>query len=415
MKGNKQGRGNKETQNKKRESVRLFTSECVTVGHPDKTSDYISDTIVTEILNHDRNARVAAECMVGQNLVVLMGEVTTTHEVDYDSLVREAIRKVGYIHPEAGFNADTVEIRVNIHSQSPDIALGTNDEVGGAGDQGMMFGGAVNETSDLMPLPISIARGMAVKITDIVNAEINDEDPMFRADAKTQVTVAYGRDNLPRYVDTVVVSVSHSSNVSQEVIKQRVTAEVIVPTLEEYGFSIDDVKKIYINPTGSFAVYGPYGDSGLTGRKIIVDTYGGYFSHGGGAFSSKDPSKVDRSGAYMARYIAKNIVAAKLADKCEVQLAYAIGVAAPVSVNINMFGTQKFPVGLICKAVYNTFDMTPAGITREFSMRDGIINYQDLSVYGHFGCYGEVTRPWEETDKADILSRYCFENYEDRK
>lgn len=397
----------------KRKGVRLFTSECVTVGHPDKTSDYISDAVLTEILKHDVNARVAVETVCHPTGILLAGEVTTTYDVPYEEIVRRSLREIGYIHPDST-NADTVPITVDIHAQSPDIALGTNDNVGGAGDQGMVLGGAVSETSDYMPLPITIARALVVRLTEYINEHIEEPDPMLRPDAKTQVTVAYGRDNQPKFIDTVVVSVSHSHNADLSVLRELVRSEIIKPVLKDYGFDINDVSYIYINPTGSFAKYGPDADTGLTGRKLVVDTYGSYFGHGGGAFSGKDPTKTDRSGAYMARYIAKNVVASGVADKCEIQIAYAIGVAKPVSVNVNMFGTNKYPVGIILKAIRTIFDMTPAGITKELQLRSGDIDYRQASVFGHFGEFAKVKWPWESTKYAKDIEEYCKNNYVDR-
>lgn len=347
--------------------------------------------------------------------LVISGEVTTTADVNYEEIARRAIREIGYTHKNCGFDAETVKIQVNVHQQSADIALGTNDEVGGSGDQGMMIGGAVNETSDNMPLPITVARALAVRLYEVIQESFDedDENPKLRADGKTQVTIAYGKgkENIPEYVDTVVVSVSHSEDFSIKDLRKFVTDNVIEPVLKDFGFKLDDVQNIFINPTGKFAIYGPNGDVGLTGRKIIVDTYGSYFGHGGGAFSGKDPSKTDRSGAYMARYIAKNIVESEVADKCEIQLAYAIGVAKPVSVNINMYGTNKYPIGLICRAVYALFDMTPKGIAETLELRSGNIRFQDTSIYGHFGEFAPNQFPWERTDKADAIARFCEENF----
>lgn len=397
---------------KKREPIHLFTSECVSVGHPDKLADYISDTIVSEILKADPKARIAAECACYDTGVLLMGEVTTEADVDYDALVRKAVKEVGYIHKDCPFNVDEIQIENHIHSQSPDIAMGTNDEVQGAGDQGLMFGGACIETSDLMPLPITIARALIVRATELIQEHIDDEDPILRPDAKSQVTVAYGKGHQPKYIDTVVMSCSHSAAKDIEEVRAYVLENIVKPVVEEFDFDINDIPHIYINPTGRFAApyYGPFGDSGLTGRKIIVDTYGGTYPHGGGAFSSKDPSKVDRTAAYYARYIAKNIVAAGLADNCQIQLAYAIGIAKPVSINIQTFGTQKYPVGLIAKAVNNIFDCTPAGMTKDLQMREGL-DYQLASVYGHFGEYTPTAWPWELCDRTAELLDYIESNY----
>lgn len=398
--------------NEKRRGGSLFTSECVTVGHPDKTADYISDKIVTEILRNDPTARVAVETMLSENQIVLAGEVTTSYNIDYEAVARQAIREVGYTYEGFGFN-DQSKILVNIHVQSPDIAMGVDK--GGAGDQGLMFGGAWSETKDYMPLPITIARALAVKLSELIEAYApsNTKDGMcLYPDGKTQVTVSYGRGRVVECIDTIVLSVAHSENFSKKALTAVVQENVIVPVLKEYGFTLDDVNKIFINPTGKFVQHGPAADVGLTGRKIIVDTYGGYCSHGGGAFSGKDPSKVDRSGAYMARYIAKNIVASGIAERCEIQIAYAIGVVKPVSVNLNMFGTNKYPVGLISKAVFNTFDMTPNGIQKTLGLRSGL-DFAKLSRTGHFGEFGD-NLPWERTDKTEELLRFCEENYFDR-
>lgn len=399
-------------QEKKKHGGSLFTSECVTVGHPDKLADYISDSILTEILSKDKDARVAVETMVSKNLVVIAGEVTSVisnSEIDYDGIARRAIREVGYTYEGYGFN-DKVEIRTNVHGQSPDIAMGVDR--GGAGDQGLMFGGAWSETSDDMPLPISMARAMALDLTELSKEYSPENSPNGKfifPDGKTQVTISYGKGRVVDYIDTVVVSVAHSEDWKKEELKDLVKDRVVKHVVESFGFTMDDVNKVFINPTGKFVQHGPAADVGLTGRKIIVDTYGGYCPHGGGAFSGKDPSKVDRSGAYLARYISKNVVEAGIAEKCEVQIAYAIGVAKPVSVNLNMFGTNKYPIGLISKAVYNVFDMTPNGIQKALGLREGI-NYAKLSVTGHFGEQGDEL-PWEQTDKAQDLYQFCEDNY----
>lgn len=401
----------------KKKPVRLFTSECVTVGHPDKVCDYISDSVLTEILKADPNARVACECMAQKDNLIIAGEVTTTAPTNYAEIARKAIDDIGYNIKGVGFDSETVNITVNVHGQSPDIAMGTADDVAGAGDQGMMIGGAVRESSDLMPLSATIARSLTVRLYDFYKkcAEENPSDPIIRPDGKSQVTVAYGKGGVVEYVDTVVVAASHSESVSIQKVRSLIKEEVVIPVLNEYGYSIDDVQSVFINPTGRFAIYGPNGDVGLTGRKIIVDTYGSYFSHGGGAFSGKDPSKVDRSGAYMARYIAKNIVASGVADRCEVQLAYAIGVVKPVSVNLNMYGTNTYPIGLISKAVYSLFDMTPKGITDMLELRSGKIDYAELSKYGHFGEFGNQEKPWENVDKAEALKEFCLKNYVEKR
>ena len=372
---------------------RLFTSECVTCGHPDKVADAISDSILDACLAQDPLSRVACETMVTTNFCVICGEITTTATVDYAAVAREAIRKIGYTNPADEFCADTVEIQCRIHTQSADIALGTNDEVGGAGDQGMMFGGACNETPELMPLPAALSRALALRLTDCV--ESND---LLRPDGKTQVTVAYDEEGKVLGVDTVVVSVMHSADFEMEELRRYIREGVIAPVLERYGFKLEDVEHIHINPTGNFVIGGPNGDTGLTGRKIIVDTYGGYFSHGGGAFSGKDPSKVDRSAAYMARYMAKNLVAAGLADKVQVQLAYAIGVAEPVSLRVDSYGTGKISDEAMTQLLRKTCDLTPGGIIRKLTLRTPI--YAATALKGHFGV---ADKPWECTDLADTL------------
>ena len=372
---------------------RLFTSECVTNGHPDKVADSISDAILDACLAQDPGSRVACETMVTTDFCIICGEITTKAEVDYKAVAREAIRKIGYVYPGDGFDADSVQIQCRIHTQSADIAMGTNDEVGGAGDQGMMFGGACDQTPVLMPLPIALARALSNRLTDCVHS--ND---LLRADGKTQVSVEYAEDGSVVGIDTVVVSVMHSADFEIEELRKYIREGVIAPVLKAYGFDIANVAHIHINPTGNFVIGGPNGDTGLTGRKIIVDTYGGYFSHGGGAFSGKDPTKVDRSGAYLARYMAKNLVAAGLASEVEVQLAYAIGVAEPVSVRVDSNGTGKVSDEKMTELLRATVDMTPGGIIRKFNLRRPI--YAPTAAYGHFGVEG---RPWEETDIAAKL------------
>ena len=372
---------------------RLFTSECVTCGHPDKVADAISDAILDACLAQDASSRVACETMVTTDFCLICGEITTKAKVDYKAVAREAIRKIGYVYPGDGFDADTVEIQCRIHTQSADIALGTNDEVGGAGDQGMMFGGACNQTPELMPLPIALSRALANRLTECVRS--ND---LLRADGKTQVSVEYGENSKVIGIDTVVVSIMHAAEFEIEELRKYVREGVIAPVLASYGFDIADVPHIHINPTGNFVIGGPNGDTGLTGRKIIVDTYGGYFSHGGGAFSGKDPTKVDRSGAYMARYMAKNLVAAGLADQVQVQLAYAIGVAEPVSVRVESYGTGKIADEKMTELLRKTCDLTPAGIIRKLDLRRPI--YAPTAGEGHFGV---EDRPWEQTDIAEKL------------
>ena len=372
---------------------RLFTSECVTNGHPDKVADSISDTILDACLAQDPGSRVACETMVTTNFCLICGEITTKAKVDYAAVAREAIRAIGYTRPEDGFDADTVEIQCRIHTQSADIALGTNDEVGGAGDQGMMFGGACNQTKELMPLPAALSRALCNRLTECVR-----ENDLLRPDGKTQVTVEFDDNGKVVGVDTVVVSIMHSADFQMDKLRAYIREQVIAPVLQAYGFDVKDVPNIFINPTGNFVIGGPNGDTGLTGRKIIVDTYGGYFSHGGGAFSGKDPTKVDRSAAYMARYMAKNLVAAGLADRVQVQLAYAIGVAEPVSVRVDSYGTGKVSDETLTELLRKTCDMTPAGIIRKLDLRKPI--YASTAARGHFGVEGKT---WEQTDLAQQL------------
>ena len=371
----------------------LFTSECVTNGHPDKVADSISDAILDACLAQDPGSRVACETMVTTNFCLICGEITTKAVVDYPAVAREAIRKIGYVYPGDGFDADTVEIQCRIHTQSADIALGTNDEVGGAGDQGMMFGGACADTPELMPLPIALARALSNRLTDCIHS--ND---LLRADGKTQVSVEYDENGNVLGIDTVVVSVMHSADFEIEELRRYIREGVIAPVLAKYGFSVENVANIHINPTGNFVIGGPNGDTGLTGRKIIVDTYGGYFSHGGGAFSGKDPTKVDRSAAYIARYMAKNLVAAGLAKKVQVQLAYAIGVAQPVSLRVDSYGTGVVSDEKLTELLRATVDLTPAGIINKLQLRRPI--YAPTAAYGHFGV---EDRPWEQTDLVEIL------------
>ena len=374
---------------------RLFTSECVTNGHPDKVADSISDAILDACLAQDPGSRVACETMVTTDFCLICGEITTKAQVDYKAVAREAIRHIGYVYAGDGFDADTVEIQCRIHTQSADIALGTNDEVGGAGDQGMMFGGACTQTPELMPLPVALARALCNRLTECIHS--ND---LLRADGKTQVSVEYGEDGSVVGIDTVVVSVMHSAAFEIDQLRKYIREGVITPVLASYGFSIENVPNIHINPTGNFVIGGPNGDTGLTGRKIIVDTYGGYFSHGGGAFSGKDPTKVDRSGAYMARYMAKNLVAAGLASQVQVQLAYAIGVAEPVSVRVDSYGTGLISDEQMTAILRKTCDLTPGGIIRKLDLRRPI--YAPTAEYGHFGV---ADRPWEQTDLAAELKK----------
>ena len=374
---------------------RLFTSECVTCGHPDKVADCISDAILDACLAQDPNSRVACETTVTTNFCLICGEITTKAVVDYEAVARQVIRDIGYTMAEDQFAADTVEILCKIHTQSADIALGTNDEVGGAGDQGMMFGGACTQTPELMPLPIALSRALANRLTDCIRS--ND---LLRPDGKTQVSVEFDESGKVVGIDTVVVSVMHSAEFEMSELRRYIREGVIAPVLSKYGFDIANVTNIHINPTGNFVIGGPNGDTGLTGRKIIVDTYGGYFSHGGGAFSGKDPTKVDRSGAYMARYMAKNLVAAGLAEQVQVQLAYAIGVAEPVSVRVDSYGTGKITDEEMTALLRKTCDLTPAGIIKKLQLRRPI--YGKTPMEGHFGVQDQ---PWEQLDLVQDLKK----------
>ena len=374
---------------------RLFTSECVTNGHPDKVADAISDAILDACLAQDPQSRVACETMVTTDFCMICGEITTRAVVDYASVAREAIRAIGYTHKGDGFDADTVEIQCRIHTQSADIAVGTNDETGGAGDQGMMFGGACTQTPELMPLPAALSRALCNRLTACVK-----ENDLLRPDGKTQVSVEFDDQGNVVGIDTVVVSIMHSADFPMEELRTYIRQQVIAPVLEQYGFDIAKVSHVFINPTGNFVIGGPNGDTGLTGRKIIVDTYGGYFSHGGGAFSGKDPTKVDRSAAYMARYMAKNLVAAGLASRVQVQLAYAIGVAEPVSLRVDSYGTGKISDEKMVELLRKTCDMTPGGIIRKLDLRKPV--YASTAAKGHFGVEGKT---WEQTDLAETLRK----------
>ena len=373
-----------------------FTSEFVSPGHPDKVSDQISDAILDACLADDPNSRVACEVFCTTGLVVVGGEITTTTYIDVQEIVRKKINEIGY-RPGMGFDSDCGTLSC-IHSQSPDIAMGV--DVGGAGDQGIMFGGAVKETEELMPLALVLSREILVRLTKMMKA---GEIAWARPDQKSQVTLAYDENGNIDHVDSIVVSVQHNEEVSHAEIEKTVIEKVVNPVLEKYKLNTDNIK-YYINPTGRFVVGGPHGDTGLTGRKIIVDTYGGYFRHGGGAFSGKDPSKVDRSAAYAARWVAKNVVAADFADKCEIQLSYAIGVAKPVSIKVDTFGTAKVDEDKISKAIAKVFDLSPRGIEKALELREGKFKYQDLAAFGHIG-RTDIDTPWERLNKIEELKK----------
>lgn len=373
----------------------FFTSESVTGGHPDKICDQISDAILDAILAEDKNGRVACECCCTTGVVMIMGEITTSAKIDIPSIARQVICDIGYDGPEKGFDGNTCAILTTIDKQSPDIALGVDRQ--GAGDQGMMFGYACRETPELMPMPISLAHKLAAQLTKV---RVDGTLPYLRPDGKTQVTVEYSEDGKPQRIEAVVISSQHAAYIETETLRRDIERAVIREVIP--ADMMDENTKIFINPTGRFVTGGPHGDSGLTGRKIIVDTYGGYSRHGGGAFSGKDPTKVDRSAAYAARYMAKNIVAAGLADKCEVEIAYAIGVDEPVSVFVDSFGTGVIPDSEIADAANTVFDLRPAAIIKELDLLRPI--YRQVAALGHVG-RTDIDLPWEHTDKVDALKR----------
>ena len=391
---------------------RIFTSESVTEGHPDKICDQISDAILDALIEQDPMSRVACETAITTGLVLVMGEVTTEGYVDIQKVVRDTITEIGYTRGKYGFDAETCGVMVALDEQSADIAMGVNDalehrehemsdsdiEAIGAGDQGMMFGYATNETDELMPYPISMAHKLTRKLTEVRK---NGTLSYLRPDGKSQVSVEYDENGKPVRIDAVVISTQHDPDVTQEQIHKDIREYVIDAVIP--NDMIDDNTKVFINPTGKFVIGGPHGDSGLTGRKIIVDTYGGYARHGGGAFSGKDPTKVDRSAAYASRYVAKNIVAAGIADKCEIQLSYAIGVAKPTSIMVDTFGTGKLSDEKIVEIIRENFDLRPAGIIKMLDLRRPI--YKQTAAYGHFG-RTDVSLPWEKTDKAEDLKKY---------
>ena len=384
----------------------LFTSESVTEGHPDKVADQISDGILDAILAQDPTARVACETVVNTGLVVLVGEITTSAVVDYQQVARDTIRKIGYTDRKYGYDADSVAVLVSLDKQSPDIAMGVDDaletrgqsEEFGAGDQGLMFGYATNETESYMPLPIDLSHKLAYQLAKVRKEKQLD---YLGPDGKVQVTIEYTPEHTVKRIDTIVVSTQHDEEISQEQIRKDVLEYVVKPVVP--ADLLDEETRYFINPTGKFVIGGPVGDSGLTGRKIIVDTYGGYARHGGGAFSGKDSTKVDRSASYAARYIAKNVVAAGLADKCEIQLAYAIGVAQPVSIAVDTFGTNHVPEDKIIEVIRKEFRLTPKGIIETLNLRRPI--YQQTAAYGHFG-RTDIELPWEQLNKVEELKVY---------
>ena len=375
----------------------LFTSESVSEGHPDKLCDQISDAILDECLRQDKYSRVACECFVTTNLLVIGGEITTNAKVDYEAVARDVMRRIGYTAEDLGIDADTCEIKVVMDTQSSDIALGTNVEVGGAGDQGIMFGYATNETETYMPLPISMAHELVRYASELRH---NGTFKHARPDMKSQVTIDYTDENNPK-VDTILMSIQHDPDFNEEEFKTFIKEKIMKEVVRKHHMNED--YKVFINPTGRFVIGGPHGDTGLTGRKIIVDTYGGMARHGGGAFSGKDPSKVDRSAAYITRYIAKNIVAAGLCDRIEIQLSYAIGIKDPTSVHVDTYGTGKVADEVILDAIKKEFDLTPQGIINTLDLLNPI--YGPTAAYGHFG-RTDVEFPWEKLNKVEDLKKY---------
>lgn len=375
----------------------LFTSESVSEGHPDKLCDQISDAILDECLRQDKYSRVACECFATTNLLVIGGEITTNAKVDYEAVARDVMRRIGYTAEDLGIDADTCEIKVVMDTQSSDIALGTNVEVGGAGDQGIMFGYATNETETYMPLPISMAHELVRYASELRH---NGTFKHARPDMKSQVTIDYTDENNPK-VDTILMSIQHDPDFNEEEFKTFIKEKIMKEVVRKHHMNED--YKVFINPTGRFVIGGPHGDTGLTGRKIIVDTYGGMARHGGGAFSGKDPSKVDRSAAYITRYIAKNIVAAGLCDRIEIQLSYAIGVKDPTSVHVDTYGTGKVADEVILDAIKKEFDLTPQGIINTLDLLNPI--YGPTAAYGHFG-RTDVEFPWEKLNKVEDLKKY---------
>ena len=376
---------------------RIFTSESVTEGHPDKVCDQISDAILDYILAQDPSAHVACEVCATTGLVMVMGEITTNGYCDVQKIVRDTVAKIGYTRGKIGFDAENLAVLVSLDSQSPDIAMGVKDG-DGAGDQGMMFGYACKETPEYMPLPIMLAHKLAKRLADLRKLEGHNE---LRPDGKTQVSVEYDEFNNPVRLDTIVISTQHNEDVSQEYLRELMIKEVINKVID--ASLMDDETRIFVNPTGRFVIGGPKGDTGLTGRKIIVDTYGGYAPHGGGAFSGKDPTKVDRSACYAARYVAKNLVAAGFAERVQIQLSYAIGVAEPTSICIDTFGTSKYTESELIKIVRENFDLTPKGIINTLDLKRPI--YKQTAAYGHFG-RTDIDLPWENLDKVEVLKKY---------